>query len=128
VHTEAFWTDPDVQWLAGVNKASDVTYFSKEGFEELSSWLQLPTLIEIAKSRSDAESAIAEVEAMVAMDCYVAQEAGYNLDTYLSAWNVQEDETLDVITLEPADTSLTGTAPLVEAEPEPMHDAGRELI
>jgi len=83
MHTEAFWADPDVQWLTGVNKAGGATYFNKEGFEEMVCWLQLPGLIEIARLGS---GAIGEIEAGVAEDCRVAQASGYKLDTYLSAW------------------------------------------
>ncbi len=42
IYTEAFWEDPDVRWLTGVNTAAGITYFGKEGFEELLTWLQLP--------------------------------------------------------------------------------------
>jgi glycosidase len=83
MHTEAFWADPDVQWLTGVNKAGGATYFNKEGFEEMVCWLQLPGLIEIARLGS---GAIGEIEAGVAEDCRVAQASGYKLDTYLGAW------------------------------------------
>jgi Alpha amylase, catalytic domain len=86
MHREAFWADGDVQWLTGVNKSAGATYFNKEGFEEMISWLQLPALIEIARRGGGAGKAIAELEAGVVEDCRVAAESGYQLDTYLSAW------------------------------------------
>jgi hypothetical protein len=85
-HTAEFWADPDVEWLAGINKASGVTYFNKEGFEELISWLQLPALIEIAREGAGAAKGVSEVEAAVVEDCRVAQVSGYKLDAYLNAW------------------------------------------
>jgi Alpha amylase, catalytic domain len=118
IHTEAFWADPDVQWLGGVNTASGVTYFSKEGFEELSGWLQLPALVEIARQSSGGESAIAEVAAAVAKDCQAALEAGYRLDTYLSAWDAEVDEPLEVIASEPVVDASESAADLFEAEPQ----------
>jgi hypothetical protein len=86
MHTEAFWADGDVQWLTGVNKSAGATYFNKEGFEEMISWLQLPAMIEIARRGASAGKAIAELEAGVVEDCRVAAKSGYKLDTYLSAW------------------------------------------
>jgi glycosidase len=128
IHTEAFWADPDLQWLGGVNKASGVTYFGKERFEELVGWLQLPVLVEIARQSSDAESAIAEVAAAVAKDCRVAREAGYRLDTYLSEWTAGEDATLEAVASKPV-VSLTGSASdSAEVEPqivEPQINAPR---
>ena len=49
IRNEELWADPDVRWLAGVNLAAGVTYFNKQQFEELLTWLQLPMLIEIAQ-------------------------------------------------------------------------------
>jgi hypothetical protein len=116
IHTDAFWADPDVQWLGGVNKASGVTYFGKEGFEELVGWLQLPVLVEIARRSPDAEIAIAEVAAAVAKDRRVAHEAGYRLDTYLSEWSAGEDEPLEVVASKPAVVSSGSHADSFEVE------------
>ena len=128
MHTEAFWADPDVQWLGGVNKASDATYFSKEGFEELISWLQLPVLIEVAQRSSGAEGAIATIAAVVAKDCRVAQASGYKLETYLAAWISKEDEPRVVVASEPVDSSPASIADLSESEPKLIHDPNKELV
>jgi Alpha amylase, catalytic domain len=118
MHTEAFWADPDVQWLAGVNKASGgVTYFNKEGFEELISWLQVPALIEIARQqRFGAVKGIGEVEAAVVEDCRVAQRSGYDLDKYLSAWKAKVPDDSGVIAPEAPNASGAGVSDSSEAE------------
>jgi hypothetical protein len=94
IRSESFWADPDVRWLAGVNQSAAVTYFNKERFEELLSWLQLPTLIELARTAPGDPLAaplqpaqlrsLAKVEAAVAAARAAAEASGYNLDTYLA--------------------------------------------
>ena len=128
MHTETFWADGDVQWLTGVNKSAGTTYFNKEGFEEMISWLQLPALIEIARRGPGAGKAIAEVEAGVVEDCRVAAKSGYKLETYLSAWRpkdakvskvvkvAEEDVTRDVVTKKAVDASVASVAGLSEIE------------
>jgi Alpha amylase, catalytic domain len=122
MHTKAFWADPDVQWLAGVNKVSGgVTYFNKEGFEELLSWLQVPGLIEIAGQSSGAVKGIGEVEAAVVEDCRVAQRSGYNLDKYLSTWrgkDPDEDLKQDVVAPKVVNASAASVTDLPEADLE----------
>ena len=49
---KALWADPDVRWLAGVNQAGGITFFNREQFDELLTWLQLPALIEIVHAES----------------------------------------------------------------------------
>jgi len=83
--SRAFFADPDVRWLAGVNVSSGVTYFNKEQFEELLTWLQLPALLEIAAEPSAQIAGIAAIEASVAAAREAAQAAGYELDAYLAA-------------------------------------------
>jgi hypothetical protein len=122
VHTEAFWADPDVQWLAGVNKASGVTYFGKEGFEALVSWLQVPALIDIARRGAGAGTAIGEVEAAVTKECRVAQESGYKLETYLAAWRSKggkvPDEKRDVVAPKAPNASAASVIDLPEMDVE----------
>jgi hypothetical protein len=83
VRTEAFWSDPDVRWLAGVNTSSGVTYINREQFEELLAWLQLPALIKIAQQKSGQAKSIAELEAAFASTCEAAHDAGYQLDAFI---------------------------------------------
>jgi glycosidase len=80
----AFFADPDVRWLAGVNISSGVTYFNREQFEELITWLQFPTLLEITADPSEQTAAIAAIEASIAAAREAAQTAGYQLDAYLA--------------------------------------------
>ena len=84
MHSEAFWADPDVRWLTGVNISSGKTYFNKEQFEEMLSWTQLPALIEIAQQDADPSHALGQVEAAISKVCLAAGTARYDLDTYLS--------------------------------------------
>jgi hypothetical protein len=85
VRSAAFWSNPDVRWLAGVNTHSGVTYINREQFEELLAWLQLPALIRIAQDPAGRAKAIAELEAAFAATCEAAHDAGYQLDTYIAS-------------------------------------------
>jgi hypothetical protein len=84
IRTAVFFRDPDVRWLAGVHEAAGTTYFNKEQFEELLTWLQLPALIEIASQSSGQAAAIAAIEASVTGAREAAEAAGYNLEKYLA--------------------------------------------
>jgi len=42
---EAFWTDPDVRWLIGVNNAGGIEYVNQERLEETLIWTYLPELL-----------------------------------------------------------------------------------
>jgi glycosidase len=84
IRSAAFFSDPDVRWLAGVNHASGTTYFNKEQFEELLTWLHLPLLLQIAQQKTAQPAAIAEVEVSVAAALEAASAAGYDLEAYLS--------------------------------------------
>jgi len=90
VYSEALWADPDVRWLAGVNQAGGITFFNREQFDELLTWLQLPALIQIAhsettQSKSAHSTAIAKIEKSVAAARAAAHRAGYNLKKFLAA-------------------------------------------
>jgi hypothetical protein len=90
IHSEAFWANPDVRWLAGVNQAAGITYFNKQQFEELLTWLQLPALVEIARTEpirpgTAQPAGIAAIEEAVAAARKAAQLAGYDLNKYLLA-------------------------------------------
>ena len=83
MESEAFWSDQDVRWLAGVNESSGATYFNKEQFEELLSWAQLPSLLELARHEAFKPSAIGKIEDGITKACLAATDAGYKLDAYL---------------------------------------------
>jgi len=70
----AFWQDPDIRWLAGVNESEGKTYFNKEAFEELMLWLQVPALV---KTQSKVDLALTEV-------FRAAKTAGYNVEKFLA--------------------------------------------
>ncbi len=87
---EALWANPDVRWLAGVNQVAGITYFNKQQFEELLTWLQLPALIEIVQAeaiqaKSVQTAGITKIEACVASARKASQRAGYDLSKYLAA-------------------------------------------
>jgi glycosidase len=83
IQEEAFWTDPDVRWLTGVNESAGTTYFNKEQFAELLSWTQLPALLAIARPEAFKPSAIEKIENKVTKACLAATDASYKLDAYL---------------------------------------------
>ena len=84
IHSEAFWADPDVRWLTGVNEVSGTTYFNKELFDEMLSWVQLPTLLNVARQDGVMQFSINEIERSVSRVCSAAEKAGYKLDRYLN--------------------------------------------
>ncbi|HEX9200511.1 MAG TPA: alpha-amylase family glycosyl hydrolase [Acidobacteriaceae bacterium] len=86
IRSEALWADPDARWLAGVNHSGGATYFNKEQFEELLTWLQVPALIEIARLESGQPQAIAKLEKEVADALAAAESAGYNLEGYFAVF------------------------------------------
>ena len=92
IDSEEFWADPDVRWLAGVNSASGKTWLNKELFEELLCWRQLPALLETAQQDSNESHSLGELEAAVSRACLAAQDAGYNLETYLSIMSSNHHE------------------------------------
>jgi hypothetical protein len=93
IDSEAFWTDPDVRWLAGVNTSSGVTYFNREQFEELLSWIQLPALIEIARQDVVNLPSIKDIEVAVSRACSLAEDSGYKLDEYLKLSSEHQKKT-----------------------------------
>ncbi|WP_353067383.1 alpha-amylase family glycosyl hydrolase [Tunturibacter psychrotolerans] len=111
--SEQFWSDPDVRWLTGINESSGVTYFNKEGFEELLGWLQLPALINLAQQSPINLDSIKTLEAAVLESCKSAQTAGYNLDRYL------HPEPLKVPATQVASHPKPTPAPASEAKPAP---------
>jgi len=84
IGTKEFWSDPDVRWLAGVNESNAKTYFNKELFEELLSWLQLPALLAIAPQDSEESLSISRVESVISRACRAAGDSEYDVERYLS--------------------------------------------
>ena len=99
LHTEGFWAESDVRWLAGVNDSQGVSYVNKESFEELLCWLQLPGLLGLAGALGGDDAyetplaELAEIEAAVQVECQRLAGAGYNLSLYLGEQAEAEPET-----------------------------------
>jgi hypothetical protein len=110
---EQFWSDPDVRWLTGVNESSGVTYFNKEGFEELLGWLQLPALINLAHQSPINLDSLKTLEASVLESCKSAQTAGYNLALYL------RPEPVKLAAKQVASDPKPTSPPASEAKPAP---------
>jgi hypothetical protein len=90
VRAAEFWSDPDVRWIAGYSESGGKTYLNKERFEELLVWLYLPELLEIGDERTGVEKAVSAIEAGIAADFAAMRGAGYDLNRYLAAWDVEE--------------------------------------
>ncbi len=86
IRSAPLFVDPDARWLAGAHDSAGVTWFNKEQFEELLTWLQLPALLEIAALDEPARATrIAHLEAAVAAASAAAHTSGYRLTDYLAA-------------------------------------------
>ena len=83
LRSREFWSDPDVRWLTGVNEAFGISYLNKEAFEELIGWMQLPRMFQITEKSENAASSMKEVEGELLTVCSAAQQAGYNLESFL---------------------------------------------
>ncbi|HEY4381765.1 MAG TPA: alpha-amylase family glycosyl hydrolase [Acidobacteriaceae bacterium] len=91
IQSPALWDDPDAGWLAGINQSTGKTYFNKEQFEELLTWLELPALLEIARTGTAEEAPgklarIAALEKSVSTTQEAASAAGCNLEAYLAVF------------------------------------------
>ena len=84
IHTAALFTEPDARWLAGVNHSDGNTWFNKEQFEELLTWLQLPALLDQAAKPTPEAAAIKQIADAAATSQTAAERSGYNLDRFLS--------------------------------------------
>ncbi len=101
LHTEGFWADPDVCWLAGINESGGNTWVNKESFEKLLCWLQIPSLLGIA-GHLDGDEAyeapaaeLASLEGALRAECERMAGAGYNLRKYLGEDTEPEPETAE---------------------------------
>jgi glycosidase len=99
MHSESFWQDPDVRWLAGVNVSAGNTYFNKEQFEELLCWTQLPALIALARQKPADIQPLRSLESDITLARNAAREAGYKLDQYLSVLEVDPSAQKQALTM-----------------------------
>jgi glycosidase len=106
IESPVLFTDADARWLAGVNVSDGVTYFNKEQFEELLTWLQLPALLEMATADAARGAGIAAIEKSVAAALDAAKSSGYNLDVYLAPPLIAADPAVELepVALEPVAT------------------------
>lgn len=116
-----FWNDADVRWLTGVNESFGIYYLNKEAFEELVGWMQLPRMFEIAQKGENATASMKEVESELLRVCAAAQQAGYNLESFLK---VMEPELIKADVVKPSVVTLMKTemAPADEALAESTVD------
>jgi hypothetical protein len=94
IQTAALFADPDARWLAGVHDSGSTTYFNKEQFEELATWLQLPTLLEIAELSGESArvARVTRLQGAVAAAYTAARDSGYRLTGYLAAFSAPKPE------------------------------------
>jgi len=89
----ALWLDPDVRWLCGVHEAEGHFYLIRELYEELLWWLQLPSLLRMARETTPDRAAVEELSRTVAAALKSAEAAGYRIDVLLGPLaNVGERE------------------------------------
>ena len=81
LHSPEFWADANVRWLAGVHEAGGKTYFNREQFEEVVSWLHLPVLLGLARTEEAAQ--IVAIQSFIERARQMAVEAGYELDSLI---------------------------------------------
>ncbi len=98
LHTEGFWAEGDVRWLAGVHESEGVLYVNRESFERIVCWLQVPALLGIAGRLGgddgyEAPTAeLAEIEGLLRSECTRMSEAGYKLGSYLDSYSGDKGE------------------------------------
>jgi glycosidase len=122
--TEAFWADPDVRWLTGVNESAGVAYFNKEQFEELLCWLQIPRLLQIASTVPFDLAKLKELELEIAQACDRARGAGYQVSAYLKpvATSEADDDVIEASDTADDDTAAT-TQQSSDDETQPLTKA-----
>ena len=76
IGSNQFWEHPDVQWLLGKSEAYGSTYFEKEKFEELLTWLQVVDLTVL--SAKEAQDRNEQLEYIFDL----AKQAEYQVDKF----------------------------------------------
>ncbi len=101
LHTEGYWTDGDLRWLAGVNQSGGTTYVNQESFAQVLCTLQLPALLGMAGSLGGEEAyrnaagELAEMEASVRAECERMEAADFQLMAYLGEESEAEPESVE---------------------------------
>jgi hypothetical protein len=94
----AFFEEPDVRWLLGVNESEGTVYFNKECLEEIFWWVQLPKLISMLERSTTAEKRTIDSQELLAMKqrfsaiAAKAAKSGYKLKAFLAALTGVEEK------------------------------------
>ena len=80
LRSEAFWSDPDVKWLAGINEAGGEEYLHKECLEAFVCWLELPALLASFEAGPETRWRGLAVEAVEL--AAAARESSYNCGSF----------------------------------------------
>jgi hypothetical protein len=83
-YSRAFWNEPDVRWLTGVNESGGKTYFNQEATDELLAWMALPLLLRVAESAAPEEE-LQRLEDRLAVLTANGKAAGFELEKLLRA-------------------------------------------
>ena len=92
IRSEEFWHNPDVRWLAGINRSGGKEYLHQEEFEALICWLQLPALVAIAQEPAPVSEAVNEITDTAGRLARAAKSAGYDLRLFLELLNTENTE------------------------------------
>ena len=82
--SEKFWRDPDVRWLAGVNRSEGTEYLNQECFEELLCWIEVPALLQAAASSQTAEK-LKLITAELTTAITLLKQSGYEYERFITA-------------------------------------------
>ncbi len=82
--SEKFWRDPDVRWLAGVNRSEGTEYLNQECFEELLCWIEVPALLQAAASSQPAEK-LKIITAELTTAITLLKQSGFEYERFISA-------------------------------------------
>jgi len=82
--SEKFWRDPDVRWLAGVNRSGSTEYVNQESFEALLCWIEVPALLQAAASSQTGDK-VETIAAELANFSTLLKPSGYEYESFISA-------------------------------------------
>jgi hypothetical protein len=85
LRSSAFWNDPDVRWLAGVNNAGGIEYINQERFEELLCWIELPRLLETGASTEVALEDVVRATSDAAALLDLLRQTGFEYRRFIDA-------------------------------------------
>jgi glycosidase len=82
--SKELWSDPELKWLLGVNQSNKSTFFSKELFEEMLWWTELPVLLNILEEKKMNRAAVARTESQISAAQTTALQAGYKVNEFFA--------------------------------------------